>query len=447
LALYLLQEVLEGGFNVRHAEYRRVMLSRPCIYHVLHPRFGGFHPNPDKCVACLRCATEYPGICTVDRNAEFFEFPDSYWAVEDPSTACGSSVATVSYEAQTGKIPIKGMGFKGGFAERGWDSVWTDMSEIVRPTRDGVYGREHISTLVELGRKPKFIDLESGQKQTSRIVEIPLPIIFDMLPARMNSQSIFGSIAAAAKDVGTLFVGTPQQIRGLCSDHYEQTIPLVSGANLEENRDLVSAAPMVELEGQDSAAVKRIREFNPTAPISVRLPLTLAAETIAPDLARDGVDVIHLYANYHGEGWDSDQPTFVRDLIRAVHRRLVKESLRDEVTLISSGGITLAEHVPKAIICGTDLVALDTTILVALQSRFLCDCPTPEAGRIEFEKFDPAWGEQRLVNLLASWHDQLIEILSAMGMRDVRRLRGDVGRAMFKEDLEKEAFADIQRRT
>ncbi len=133
-------------------------------------------------------------------------------------------------------------------------------------------------------------------------------------------------------------------------------------------------------------------------------------------------------------------------LYQIIHRRLVKESLRDEVTLVSSGGITLAEHVPKAIICGTDLVGLDTTILVALQTRFLHDCPNPEAGRIEVEKFDPAWGEQRLVNLLASWHDQLIEILSAMGMRDVRRLRGDVGRAMFKEDLEKEAFVDIQHR-
>jgi hypothetical protein len=33
-----------------------------------------------------------------------------------------------------------------------------------------------------------------------------------------------------------------------------------------------------------------------------------------------------------------------------------------------------------------------------------------------------------------------------MGMRDVRRLRGDVGRAMFNEDLEKEAFSDIARR-
>jgi glutamate synthase domain-containing protein 2 len=135
-----------------------------------------------------------------------------------------------------------------------------------------------------------------------------------------------------------------------------------------------------------------------------------------------------------------------KDLIHAVHVNLVQESLRDDVTLIASGGITLAEHVPKAIICGADLVAIDTTILVALQAEFLSECVSSETGKIKRENFDSRWAEQRLVNLLASWHDQLIEILSAMGMRDVRRLRGDVGRAMFNEDLEREAFADIARR-
>jgi glutamate synthase domain-containing protein 2 len=78
--------------------------------------------------------------------------------------------------------------------------------------------------------------------------------------------------------------------------------------------------------------------------------------------------------------------------------------------------------------------------------RFEGECIFAESSKISSTNFDPEWGAQRLVNLLGSWHDQLIEILSAMGMRDVRRLRGDVGRAMFNEDLEREAFADIPRR-
>jgi hypothetical protein len=48
-----------------------------------------------------------------------------------------------------------------------------------------------------------------------------------------------------------------------------------------------------------------------------------------------------------------------------------------------------------------------------------------------------------VVNLVAAWHGQLLEVLGAMGMRDVRRLRGEAGRAIFREDIEKETFAHI----
>jgi hypothetical protein len=34
-----------------------------------------------------------------------------------------------------------------------------------------------------------------------------------------------------------------------------------------------------------------------------------------------------------------------------------------------------------------------------------------------------------------------------MGIREVRRLRGEVGRAIFREDIEKEAFGDLARVT
>ena len=57
---------------------------------------------------------------------------------------------------------------------------------------------------------------------------------------------------------------------------------------------------------------------------------------------------------------------------------------------------------------------------------------------------DHDWAVQRLVNLSASWRDQLLEILGAMGLREVRRLRGEVGRCMFQTDLEREAFAGIE---
>jgi hypothetical protein len=451
LARVLLAEAFRYGLNLRKKEYRNALLSRPCIYGTFSGAFGGFHPIKEKCTGCMRCVQEYPGVCTVDRNPEFYVFADSYWASEGEATTSGSPVATILYEAETGQIPIKGMGYKGPFAGPGWDSIWTDMSEIVRPTRDGVYGREFISTMVDVGSKRRFLQFDSANPtQFSRTFEVSSPVLFDYLPPNLNSHSILESIAGASARTGTYFIVSPLQANQLSEAQRQCLIPLLSADNVADCVGLIRGARLVELEDYDSSSLveaqRLLLRINPDLVISVRLPLTERAPDQAISLARSAVDVIHVTANYHGEGWDEQNPRFIKDLIREVQLRLVSESFRDDVTLVASGGITKAEHVPKAIICGADLVAIDTTVLVALQSRFEGECVSPESGKIVPERFDSGWGEQRLVNLLASWHDQLIEILSAMGMRDVRRLRGDVGRAMFNEDLEMEAFRDIARR-
>jgi glutamate synthase domain-containing protein 2 len=149
-----------------------------------------------------------------------------------------------------------------------------------------------------------------------------------------------------------------------------------------------------------------------------------------------------LYADYHGQDY-SKEPKHISASLKEVHQQLVKEGLRDQVTIIASGGITLAEHVPKAIICGADLVGIDTTVLVALQAEFQGETRDRANCRLKPRKIDPVWGAQRLVNLFGVWHDQLIEILSAMGMRDVRRLRGDIGRSMMDAELREQSFKGI----
>ena len=60
-----------------------------------------------------------------------------------------------------------------------------------------------------------------------------------------------------------------------------------------------------------------------------------------------------------------------------------------------------------------------------------------EAVNIDFE-----WGTNRIVNLISSWRDQLLEVLGAMGLREVRRLQGETGRTIFYVDEEKE-FRDL----
>ena len=73
-------------------------------------------------------------------------------------------IARLWYQAETGKIPVSGAGYPGPFTGPGFDSMWTDMSEIVRPTRDGIHGREYISTSVDIGRTPKSLVFDKTGK-------------------------------------------------------------------------------------------------------------------------------------------------------------------------------------------------------------------------------------------------------------------------------------------
>ena len=101
----------------------------------------------------------------------------------------------------------------------------------------------------------------------------------------------------------------------------------------------------------------------------------------------------------------------------------------------------MAEHVAKLIACGADGVVLDEALVTALECRMCRQCAA--ACPVALESIDAAWGAQRIINLLGAWHSQLIEVLGAMGLREIRRLRGEIGRVMFFKDLENECFAPI----
>ncbi len=422
LAAMLVHEAFEYRFN------KEVVLSRPCIYGVFGGRFGGFKPLKHKCVGCMRCVQEYPHIMTVKPSEAYTKLGDSFWAPE--------AVFTIWNEASTGKIPVKGMGYKGGFGGEGFDGIWTDMSEIVRPTRDGVYGREYISTSVDIGRKPTSVNF-AGIDEAPHTVEIPVPMIFDELPAGSYNEDIRAAVGMAAEKLGTFYVSR-ETTTG--DSRQENLIPIVDDKNIQ---DYMQKRPaIVEYDAERSDLFDRMSRPLGSTIIIARIPLRENSGDLACKLASQGVHGLHLYADYHGRDY-SKEATHVSASLKDVHQQLVKERLRDQVTIIVSGGITLAEHVPKAIICGADLVGIDTTILLVLQAEFQGETRDRSNCQLKARKIDREWGAQRLVNLTGVWRDQLIEILSAMGMRDVRRLRGDVGRAMMDEELREQSFKGI----
>ncbi len=181
--------------------------------------------------------------------------------------------------------------------------------------------------------------------------------------------------------------------------------------------------------------IKEFKKIHPEIVIAIRVDLTNAGVARAIELAQlEEVEVIHVVADANGNEIGAEKPRFVKDMIRQIHTALIEKGSRDEITLMAGGGIALPEHMAKEIICGADLVTINLPLLIALECHLCASCKPGMACPAKLEKIDFEYGVGRMTNLIAAWHDQLIEVMGAMGMREVRRLRGDVGRAMFFEE-------------
>lgn len=425
LAQLLIKELIHYGGNWK------VVSSRPCVYGVFSGPIGGFAPRERLCVGCLRCTTQYPDMVTILRNPQRAKLGDSYFLPYH--------VDSIAYESESGRIPIRGAGYRGKFGGTGWDGMWTDMSEIVRPTRDGIHGREYISTEIDIGEKRPFIELDEQQHPIGSIpqtLSLPIPLLFDAPPLSIISRTIAHILSEAAYQIQSLSILPLESILkyGVKGSHI---VPLVSLQNYSRLNQLNYEPLIIEIEDWNEDGFKEFRHRFPHKLLILRTNF----ESDLMVYFKSGVRNFHLTANYHGQGKNG---RFVLDLIRDAHKVFVDASIRDEVTLLGSGGMIAAEHLPKAIICGLDAVMLDTPLFVALQAQFSGPCVERNDSHFTFPtQITVEWGKQRLKNLAASWRDQLLEILGAMGLREVRRLRGEIGRAMFQKDLENEAFEGI----
>ena len=318
------------------------------------------------------------------------------------------------------------------------------MSEIVRPTRDGIHGREYINTSVDVGRKLPYLRFHEGQMALSPppLLELPMPVLFDVVPAHWQRGPVVEAIARAAAELGTMAVVAADVAPEWLDAVQGRVVPLLDAEGSAANG---SKAPLVMLpDGPNVMAVQAsVKSRNAGQIVAVRVTATPAAAKHALELARAGAEVIHLVFDSHGREADSPAPRHLRDVLRDVHTTLVKAGVRDEVTIIASGGIALAEHMAKAIICGADLVAVDIPLVLALECRLCGECQKGNLCPIDLDEMDLDWGVHRIVNLIGAWHQQLIEVLGAMGIREVRRLRGETGRCMFFEDLERETFGRL----
>ena len=414
-----------------------------CVYGVYKDRT--FDPSEvsdsadHQCINCMRCVQECKKrILTRVVNRSYAAMGDDYWTPE--------IITNIWKQAKTGQVPVSGAGYRGPFVGPGFDQMWTDMSEIVRPTRDGIHGREYISTSIDVGRRPESLSFDADGNLTCDmppVLDLPIPIVLDPPNWPVMTAVMQEAMVAATAEIKTLIILDIPDAKPLLK-RFSGAIALRFDPVRDDVSDL-AGAPMIEIaDGADAfETTGKIRQVNDTAVISIRLALDENAPARAVELALGGAENIHLQADLQGSGQGARGDTFVTTLLGEVHGSIVDAGIRDQMSLLVTGGIGMAEHIAKAIVCGTDGVGVDVPLLVAMECRLCASCPDGISCPVELETVDPKWAARRLVNLLGSWHSQLLEVLGAMGIREVRRLRGETGRAMFFQDLEAESFAPI----
>jgi len=397
-----------------------------------------------ECMGCFSCVQKCTkGLLALTVNPEYEQMGNGYFTPD--------IILTTWNQAETAGIPVSGAGYRGKFTGAGFDSMWTDMSEIVRPTRDGIHGREYISTAVDIGRKPKLLAFENNKLTTALppLVDLPVPIIIDMFPQEYHFPNLMPMLLAASVKTGTMMIVDWKQhhLLGAYEEkHLSNIIFYLDQDTPLPPADIVGKLRLIEIADSDKTEqrIKEIKSINPGLVVSIRVELDANGEQRAIALAHDpAVEAIHIVSDINGNQIGGEKPKFIKDMTRNIHTSLVKKGIRDEVTVIASGGIALAEHMAKEIICGADAIAINMPLLIGLECRLCENCRDGFACPAKMETVNSQYGIGRMTNLIAVWHDQLIEVMGAMGMREARRLRGETGRALFFEDIEEETFGRL----
>ena len=180
-----------------------------------------------------------------------------------------------------------------------------------------------------------------------------------------------------------------------------------------------------------------VKAINPEALVAVKVSTPTDVDMVAVGSYHAGAHILQIDGAYGGTGAapevaKKDIAMPVEYAIPKVHRYLTAEGVRDELTVLASGGIRTADDVAKAVALGADGVALGTAELIAIGCTRCANC---ERGRgctygitstdPELSLFiEPEWAAERIGNLYTAFAGRLRDILRRLGLPSVRALRG-----------------------
>ncbi len=450
-----------------------------CPYDVFRMENDRIHVNSRKCVACHRCIAMCPrdAIQIKERPVDYRSHP--VWTAD---------VREAIYnQARTGKIILAGMGNANPYPVI-FDSLVLDACQVTNPSIDPL--REPMELRTYIGKKPSKLDIRENNGDVEVLtplspnLQLETPIMIGHMSYGAISLNAQLSIAKAVSATGT-FMGTgegglhqslyPYQDHmivqvasgrfGVDINYLERgsaiEIKIGQGAKpgigghlpgekvcedvsctrmIPQGSDAISPAPhhdiySIEDLKQLVRSLKEATEWK--KPVFVKIAAVHNSAAIAAGIARSAADAVVIDGFRGGTG---AAPKVFRDhvgipieaAIASVDAKLRSQGIRNEVSLIASGGLRESADVAKVIALGADAVYIGTAALVAMGCR-VCGtcyrglCPWGIATQRPdlVARLDPETASRNVANLIHAWTLELSELMGAAGINSIESLRGN----------------------
>lgn len=429
-----------------------------------------------KCVNCQRCVCICPvGALKIVEDKNTFR-PNGCWSQK--------AVTEILKQAETGGVLLSSMGNPEPYPVY-FDKILLNASQVTNPSIDPL--REPMETKTFLGAKPDKIERDENGNIIDNLaphLTLNVPMMFSAMSYGSISYNAHAALAKAATKLG-IFYNTGEG--GLHKDFYEygaNTIVQVASGRFGVHKDYLQSGAAIEIkigqgakpgigghlpgakivgevsktrmipEGSDAVSpaphhdiysiedlrqlvysIKEATDYK--KPVIVKIAAVHNVAVIASGIARSGADIIAIDGFRGGTG---AAPTRIRDnvgipielALASVDARLRDEKIRDNVSLVVSGGIRNSADVVKAICLGADAVYLGTSALIAMGCHL---CRTCSRGNCNWgiatqkpelvKRLDPEIASERLINLVTAWNHEIQEMMGGMGINSIESLRGN----------------------
>lgn len=441
---------------------------------------GKIYSDDSKCVACHRCVILCPtNAINIIKNPIAYH-PNEYWKP--------SIIEDIYKQSETGGILLTGTGNDKDYPVF-FDKIVLDASQVTNPSIDPL--REPMELRTYLGKKADSLQLKEGSDGNISVktksqpqVKLETPIMFAAMSLGAISYNVHKGLARAAKEAGTLYNTGEGGLHHTLYKYGPNTIVQVASGRYGVFHDYLNAGSVVEIkigqgakpgigghlpgekinaeisqtrmipQGTDALspaphhdiysiedlaqlvyALKEATHYKKL--VSVKIAAVHNVAAISSGIARAGADIITIDGFRGGTG---ATPTVIRDnvgipievAIAAVDDRLRSEGIRNQVSLVASGGIRNSADVVKSIALGADAVYIGTSALIAVGCTMCQKCYTGKCawGITTTEpqlvkRLNPEIAYKRLSNLLRAWSLEIKEILGAMGLNAIESLRGN----------------------